>query len=284
MKHWSIIPALAVLAASSLAAADPKVRVEPAKVRPGDAVLVVVTNTDSAPVGTAGDTELQFFKSKRGGYQAVFAMPLTGDYDNVTIKVGGVAKPITVKVTSHVFSDAKVAVEEELANPEAAERGKIDADNKAMITASRATNGEPQFTRPFVGPRGKVTSVFGEWRTFNDGHRSQHLGYDVFAKVGTKVRAINRGTVTFVGETLLGGNVVFIGHGAGISSAYMHLKDATVALGDVVEQGAEIGHSGQTGRTTGPHLHVAVRVPGGFIDPQRFFRLKLTPVITPAKR
>lgn len=283
MKHWYLVSALAVVAASSVAAADPKVRVEPAKVRPGDPVLVVVTNTDKPPVGTAGNTELQFFKAKTG-YQAVFGMPLTGDYDEVTITVRGAAKPIKLKVTPHMFRDAKVAVEEELANPPAADGEKIDADNKAMVAATRA-NGEPEFTRAFQGPRGKVTSVYGEWRTFNDGHRSQHLGFDVAAKVGTNVRAVNRGTVTFVGETLLGGNVVIIGHGAGIASVYMHLKDATVAQGDVVERGAEIGHSGETGRTTGPHLHVAVRVPGGFIDPQRFFKLKLMPaVVANAKR
>ncbi len=283
MKPLLLVPALAV-ALTSLAAADPKVRIEPATVRPGDPVLVVVTNTKETPVGKAGDTELQFFRAKTG-YQAVFAMPLTGNYDDVTVTVKGAAKPLKLKVKSHVFPEAKVVVEEELANPPATERDQIDGDNKAMITASRGT-GEPQFTRAFVRPRGTVTSTFGEWRKFNDGHRSQHLGFDVAAKVGTKVTAINSGTVTFVGETFLGGNVVIIDHGAGIASAYMHLREATVKQGDVVKLGAEIAKTGETGRTTGPHLHVAVRVPGGFIDPLRFFRLRLSPAapLATAKR
>ena len=79
--------------------------------------------------------------------------------------------------------------------------------------------------------------------------------------------------------------MVVVAHGAGIATVYMHLDKASVAQGDVVEQGAEIGLSGATGRTTGPHLHVAVRVPGGFVDPQRFVRLKLSPApLATAKR
>lgn len=259
---------------SSVAFAESTVRVEPATARPGDAVLVTVTGAEREPAGTADGKELTFFRAKRD-YQAVFAVPLDAD-DPIAVKVRGAGKAVEVVLKPHVFPEADVAVEDELANPPPAERARIDADNKAMIEAT-AAKGHPQFTRAFGRPRGKVTSVFGEWRTFNDGHRSQHLGFDVFATVGTKVRAINTGRVTFVGETFLGGNVVIVAHGAGIASVYMHLNKASVAEGDVVERGAVIGRSGETGRTTGPHLHVAVHVPGGFVDPVRFFRLKLAP-------
>jgi len=85
--------------------------------------------------------------------------------------------------------------------------------------------------------------------------------------------------VVLVRDGFLTGNLVAIAHGAGIASAYYHLSKTSVAEGDKVERGAEIGLAGATGRTTGPHLHLSVRVPGGFVDPATFLRLKLMPVV-----
>ena len=262
---------------TSIALAEPSVRVEPRTVRPGDPVLVVVSDVNRAPVATVGGKELDFFRTRRG-YQAVFAVPIEDAPDTIRIRVRGVEDAVEVDVDDRTFPETEVVVEDELANPPAAERERVDADNKAMIAALNDSKGAPQFTRTFVRPKGGVTSPFGEWRTFNDGHRSQHLGLDVFAKTGAKVHAINRGTVTFVGDTYLGGNVVVITHGAGIASAYMHLSETSVAVGDVIDRGTVLGKAGETGRATGPHLHVAVRVHGGFVDPERFFKLKLGPV------
>ena len=145
-----------------------------------------------------------------------------------------------------------------------------------MRAAARA-RGEPQFVRPFRRPPGEVTSRFGTWRTFNDGHRSQHLGLDLFAREGTRVRAINAGTVVLVRDCFLAGNVVVVAHGAGIASAYYHLSQISVAEGDTVAPGDEIGRAGHTGRTTGPHLHLSIHVPGGMVSPAAFFQLKLAP-------
>lgn len=272
-----------VLLLSSVAAAEPGVRVEPRTVRPGDPVLVTVTGVDDAPVATANGHELHWIPTRRG-FAAVVAVPLTTEKDTFAIRVRGVHDPVELTIAEHEFPHTDVVVEDELANPPPAERDQIAADNKSMIEGMNAADGPAQFTKPFVRPRGGVTSVYGEWRKFNDGHESQHLGMDVFAREGTPVHAINAGTVTFVGETYLGGNVVVVAHGAGIASTYMHLSDVAVAKGDTVERGGVIGKSGHTGRTTGPHLHVAVRVTGGLVDPARFFKLGLAPVDQAAAR
>lgn len=57
-----------------------------------------------------------------------------------------------------------------------------------------------------------------------------------------------------------------------------------MAEGDTVMQGAELGRAGHTGRTTGPHLHISMRVPGGFVDPAAFFKLKQVPAATKITR
>lgn len=262
-----------------LALADPKVSVTPKKVTPGAPVLVSVSGAKDTPKGTAAGTDLVFYKTKTG-YQAIVGIPLDTKPGDVVVAVAG-AKDVKLPVAEKTFPTSKVAVEEEMANPGPTERDKIDADNTAIIKAMKQdADSAPLFTAAFKKPAGKTTSVYGEWRTFNDGHTSQHLGLDVDAKEGANVRAANSGKVTLVREGFLTGNVVVIAHGGGVATAYFHLQSAKVAEGAEVARGDVIGAAGMTGRTTGPHVHVAVRVPGGLVDPEAFFKLKVSPVRT----
>ncbi len=262
-----------------LALADPKVSVTPKKVTPGAPVLVSVTGSKAAPKGTAAGTDLVFYPTK-AGYQAIVGVPLDTKPGDLVVAVEG-AKDVKLPVTEKTFPKSKVVVEDEMANPGPAERDKIDADNVAIIKAMKQdADTAPLFNASFKKPAGKTTSVFGEWRTFNDGHSSQHLGLDVDAKEGANVRAANSGKVTLVREGFLAGNIVVIAHGGGVATAYFHLQSAKVAEGAEVARGDVIGAAGMTGRTTGPHVHVAVRVPGGLVDPEAFFKLKVSPVRT----
>jgi murein DD-endopeptidase MepM/ murein hydrolase activator NlpD len=274
---------LTMLGTLSAAAADTKVTVSPATVHPGDPVLVTVTGTTEQPKGTQNGVALEFFPA-RVGYQAVFAVPLDAKPDTISVEIQSAVRLASVKVTATTFPESKLIVEDELANPPKADRDRIDADNAAIIAAAGKAKVDPQFVRPFRRPPGEVTSVFGEWRTFNDGHNNQHLGLDLFAREGSKVKAVNAGTVVLVRDTFLAGNVVVVAHGGGIASAYFHLSQTSVAEGDTVSQGAEIGLAGHTGRTTGPHLHIGVWAPGGWVDPSGFFKLNLVPATTKVSR
>ncbi len=265
-----------LLGTSSIAFAEPKITVSPAAIHPGDPVLVTVTGTTEPPQGKAGGQPLVFFAAKTG-YQAVFAAPLAINEDHILVEFSGGPKPVSVAVTAKTFPETKLVVEEELANPDKADREKIDADNKAITEAYEKGNHAPQFTHAFKRPPGSVTSVFGEWRTFNDGHRSQHLGLDLGAREGSKVSAVDDGTVVLVRDTLLAGNVVVVAHGAGICSLYFHLSKTQVAGGDAVKLGTAIGLAGHTGRTTGPHLHISMHVGGAMVDPAAFFKLAIAP-------
>src|SRR5205085_1811462 len=168
---------------------------KPEVVHRGDAVLVTVTNTKDAPSGFVNGTALQFFPAKNG-FQALFAVPLDSDRDDLKLAVRKAKGTITIPVLATNFPETDVIVEDELANPNEQQRAQIDDDNRAIIAALAKGKGEPEFRGAFRRPPGEVTSVFGEWRTFNDGHKSQHLGLDLFAKEGAPVRAINDGTVT----------------------------------------------------------------------------------------
>ena len=273
----ALLTAVALFAIPRIAEADVRVTATPATAPPGAAVLITVTGTKDAPEGKAGATALHFFAA-RGGFQAVAAIPLDQKPGPFEIEIKGAAKASVVKVREHTFPETSLVVEEEMANPEKADRDRIDADNHAIRTALAKATGAPQFTGKFAAPgRGKVTSTYGEWRTFNDGHRSQHLGYDLGAPDGSAVKAAAAGTVALVRECFLAGNVVVVDHGAGIATAYFHLAETAVKEGDEIKAGAKVGTVGMTGRTTGPHLHLSVWLTDGFVDPGSFLKLALRP-------
>jgi len=277
MTRLSYLTALCIFGlGTAVAAAEPTLTVTPTTVHPGEPVLVTVTGTTEAPRGKAGGAPLRFFASKTG-YQAVFATTLDIKEDHVLVELAAGAKPVSVAIAAGTFPETSVVVEDELANPPKEDRDRIDADNRAIVGSYAKAAGAPQFDRAFKRPPGKVTSTFGEWRTFNDGHRSQHLGLDLGESEGARVGAIGAGTVALVRDTFLAGNVVVVAHGAGISSMYFHLSKVSVAEGDHVAQGAEVGRAGHTGRATGPHLHLGVDVDGGLVDPTTFLALPIAP-------
>ncbi len=104
--------------------------------------------------------------------------------------------------------------------------------------------------------RGYVTSEFG-WRW---GRR--HEGIDIGMSIGTSVRAADGGVVTFAGYKSGYGYVVFIDHGANMESRYAHLSKILVSKGEKVYKGEQIALSGNTGVSTGPHLHFEIRKNG----------------------
>ncbi len=106
---------------------------------------------------------------------------------------------------------------------------------------------------------GVVTSGVG-WRVdpFGSGRLVFHRGTDIAVPVGTPVRATHGGKVVFAGVHGGHGNTVIIRHDSGDRTLYGHNMSVDVQLGSRVEAGAVIAHSGNTGRSTGPHVHYEV--------------------------
>ena len=148
-----------------------------------------------------------------------------------------------------------------------AERMRREAEQAAAV--SRNAHDTPRlWSSPFRAPRAsRITSPFGGGRTFNGAVTSRHMGTDYAGAVGAPVRAANRGVVRLVDAFTLGGNVIYIDHGEGLVTAYLHLSKQLVAVGDTVARGDTIGRVGATGRVTGPHLHFIARYGTITVDP-----------------
>ena len=128
----------------------------------------------------------------------------------------------------------------------------------------------------FTSPVSAVVSdVFGTARIFNGETQSMHQGVDYAVPSGTAVKAINTGTVLLARPLFFEGNFVVLDHGQGLLSLYMHLSRLEVKEGEQVSRGQEIALSGGTGRATGPHLHIAVRWQGIYVNPATLLGLKL---------
>lgn len=113
-----------------------------------------------------------------------------------------------------------------------------------------------------------VSGGFGAVRVVNGVKGNPHQGTDYHAKVGTTVRASNGGRVFLARNLYFEGNCVMIDHGQGLVTIYMHLSRIKVKEGQTVAKGQLLGWSGNTGRSTGPHLHFAVRWQGSYLDPR----------------
>ena len=154
-----------------------------------------------------------------------------------------------------------------------AARMKREAD-RATAVAVTSQETPRLWTKPFIHPRdSRITSGFGRGREFNGTVTSRHMGTDFKGATGDPVRAANRGVVRIVGHFYLGGNVIYVDHGAGLTTAYLHLSRQLVAEGDTVARGQLIGRVGATGRVTGPHLHLIVRYGRITVDPLSLFAI-----------
>ena len=116
---------------------------------------------------------------------------------------------------------------------------------------------------------GRVTSRFGLRKDpFNDDQRTRHFGVDVANAVGTPIRAAGAGEVIFAGDSGPYGYRIDIQHANNIVTRYAQLQRVDVAVGDRVIPGQVIAPLGNSGRSTGPHLHFEVFVDGEHVDPE----------------
>jgi murein DD-endopeptidase MepM/ murein hydrolase activator NlpD len=106
------------------------------------------------------------------------------------------------------------------------------------------------------------------------GRSALHTGVDIIATPGTPVMAAAGGVVSTVAFHPEYGNIVDIDHDNGLTSRYAHLLKSSVKVGDVVMKGQLVAQVGNTGRTTGPHLHFEVREKGVPLNPNKFFALE----------
>jgi len=125
----------------------------------------------------------------------------------------------------------------------------------------------------FVWPaRGRISSPFGYRANPFTGLRTYHSAIDIVMSPGTRVKATSEGRVADTGYNSVFGNYIILKHASGYQSLYAHLSSISVKEGSSVAQGAAIGLSGNTGQSTGPHLHFSIFKNGQALDPAKYVK------------
>jgi len=192
--------------------------------------------------------------------------PMTVTFEQTNGGKEAVRRDIVVEAKE--FPRKKLWVKEDFALPpkEVEERIRREAELVAWVYGIITPRwlGDGIFLQPNDG---KVFPNFGQRRIYNNAPRSSHAGIDIAAPQGNPIRATNAGNVVLASHLYLSGNAVIIDHGLGVFSFYGHMSKLLVKRGQAVRKGDVIGKCGTTGRSTGPHLHWAIRVLDSRVDP-----------------
>lgn len=175
----------------------------------------------------------------------------------------------TLVVARGTYPETHLEVEGRYVDLNAADQERAARESRRIAQIYDSRSEETDWLTPFAAPLpGAVGGRnFGHRRFFNGQPRNPHSGADLRAAEGTAVFAANGGRIVLAEDLFFSGNAVFIDHGAGVVSVYLHLSRIDVAVGDRIERGQTIGLSGSTGRVTGPHLHWGIRVLDARVDP-----------------
>jgi murein DD-endopeptidase MepM/ murein hydrolase activator NlpD len=277
---------LVALAAGSVPRAEPPViHWRPDPPRQGSLILVFVQprgGDSTVLVSGALAEESLHFEPDGGAFIALGAVPLgAGDTLVLDVTVNGTTYPTSLPVARRTTSREELRTAPRFTRPpDSALAARIERERGMMAAAAARAHATPRlWSEPFARPRtAQIRSGFGLEREFNDVVESRHLGVDFAGRRGAPVYAANRGVVVLVESLFYAGRTVYLDHGAGLLTAYMHLDRALVAPGDTVRRGQLIGRVGATGRVTGPHLHWVARYGAILVDPLDLVTLDLTPL------
>lgn len=145
--------------------------------------------------------------------------------------------------------------------------GQVAASIGSSIRSEQLVSADGRLLRAFSWPvRGRISSSYGpRWGRM-------HHGIDIAVNTGTQVRAAARGRVSFAGWNGGYGYLVVIDHGNGVETRYAHNSKILVSVGQYVSRGQVVARSGNTGNSTGPHLHFEIRHRGNSVNPIQYLQ------------
>ncbi len=250
--------AAAVLAASALLAEDSPLVV------PGS---VVRWHADGAQTCHLGERS---WGAEAGTCFLPIDLLATGELTVMRTFADGRCERRRLHVGPYPYPTQRLAIpDDRKVNPLPEDERRIAAENQRIAAVYQREADPARFALPLGKPLARLPAGgrFGSRRVLNGQPRSPHGGADYSVARGTPVLAADRGQVALAEEHFFGGNSVFLDHGSGLITVYLHLDRIDVAPGSRVSRGQRLGTVGATGRATGPHLHFAVRWHGQRVDP-----------------
>ena len=246
---------------------------------PGGVAVVKLGEANSHPLDVTYDGKRVLTVKTADGLLAVVGLPLDiqPGPQTLQIKAGDgalkLAYATTFEVKPKTYPAQHLKISSRFMQPSAEDIERNERDQIAIARAKAHWSDEApanfMLDLPATGP---LSARFGLRRVLNGKESSSHAGLDVAIGTGTPLRAAAAGRVIATGDYFYSGKSVFVDHGQGFITLYIHMSRIDVKEGDAVARGATLGLSGATGRVTGPHLHWSVLLNGVYVDPELFLK------------
>ena len=234
----------------------------------GIAVIDLGPASQTAPTARWGEQPIAIVRDN-GRWFALLGIPLDTLPGELDIMVSGTIKRVTVQIKN--YPEQRLTIKDKRkVEPNPDDLARIEREKEVTDAIKRRFSGSPPATDFALPANGPLSSRFGLRRVFNGLPRNPHAGLDVAVGTGAPITAPADGVVANVGDYFFNGNTVFIDHGQGLITAYMHLSRTDVRAGQMIKKGERLGAVGATGRVTGPHLHWAVILNNTPVDPELF--------------
>ena len=263
------------------------VRWEPEQPAQGTLIYLLVnpnlTDDGIAITGQMAGQELHFERDSSGEFRAVAPIPVNAMKTipftfSVIRRADTSHRMVRVPVQPREFGSSRLSVDPRFSTPpDSALQVRIRRESGQSVAVSLRSHDTPRmWDGEWIPPRqDRITSEFGVRRVFNGDLRSRHYGVDFDGETGDPIVASNRGVVALVGDFYYSGNVVYLDHGKGLITIYMHMSAVDVTEGQIVERGQQLGKVGATGRVTGPHVHWIARYSRISVDGTSLFDLPI---------
>ena len=228
---------------------------------PFDGIIKRVTCEDERVRYTYNNNTVTFFISASYDDTEPYTCALNGEHI------------LTVNIEKAIFDEEihTMVVDNRFINPSEKELLQMTVDRTVLDLVYKQSGTTP-FNNDFINPyeSREVISHFGEYRMFQNRYITRHGGIDYPTEIGTPLVAVASGTVRLAHDLFFCGGTVIIDHGFDIFSVYCHLEEITAEEGDTIAAGDPIGAAGNTGLSTEPHLHLAIKHRDDWIDPTWF--------------
>ena len=209
---------------------------------------------------------------KNNTYYLLFGIPRDIDPNTkeIILKNGNNDHIITLLLKKKYFGTQYINISKKFTKPDDAMIDRIIKEKNILNSARSKWISNDIDTNFIVPVIGQISGVFGTDRFYNNKRGNYHNGVDFAAKTGTNIIAPSSGVVLLTGNFFYNGNFVYMDHGMNLKSIFIHMDSIKVNIGDYVNKGDIIGHVGNTGKSTGSHLHWSVTLNSVYVDPMIF--------------
>ncbi len=237
---------------------------------PGGIALIEIAASDNLPRAYYNNKRLAIINQEQKHF-ALVGIPLSAKpgTDNIELRhIDGTKQKQSFDISNKAYQEQHLTItNKRKVNPNQEDLKRIQKERGIKNRARKHWSDDTVKTEFMIPVEGRISSVFGLRRFFNEQPRAPHSGLDIAAPEGTPIKAMESGTVIETGNFFFSGNMVYIDHGQGLISLYAHMHRIDVKPGDTIQKGQVIGAVGQTGRVTGAHLHLSVIANETMIDP-----------------